>query len=353
MSSPSTYRIFTNLLIRFRGCCLTVLVGISFAFTPLVSADDHSPPITLARFGTSSVGSTFYVMANGLANLMRNHAGINMTIEPIGGSYANIFTLKAGKIDYAITNAGAAFDGRYGKKPFQEPYGVSLIAQGQTSLRFIVVRRSAKIEHLSDLEGKILIGRRPALPEMAEISNAMINAAGLTDINIVSTKDTKESLRHLRSGTVTGIMIPGGERLAAVVELFRDGYVDPVYFDKDIIASMQKQLPAYLFTKTLPAGHFEGQEKDLTVFGLNTYLVAGSHVSEEQVYLMTKTLFENQEEFQAFHSEARMWTLQNTLADPKVPFHSGAIQYFKEKGVWTNELEQKQAALLSSVIPDY
>jgi len=30
-----------------------------------------------------------------------------------------------------------------------------------------------------------------------------------------------------------------------------------------------------------------------------------------------------------------------------LPYHDGAVRYFKEKGVWTSEMESHQAALLS------
>ena len=332
----------TSFLIKF---ALVLILGVNIFSA--ISTFAAEPPISVARFGTSSVGSTFYVIANGLGNLMYKHAGINMSVEPIGGSYANIFSLNAGKIDYAITNSGASFDGRYGIKPFEGRADVTLIAQGQPSYRFILVRRDENINALDDLNGKIIIGRRPALPEMNEISRTLLKAANLDDVNIVSTKNTKESLRHIKSGTVDGTIIPGGARVPTVVQLFRDELVDPLYIPDHIIKEMQKDMPPYMYTHTFPAGHFDGQVKEFTVFGLNTYLVAAPHTTDEQVYTITKTLFEHQQEFGAFHNEAKKWTLENTLTDPKIPFHPGAIQYFKEKGLWTFELENIQLDLMA------
>jgi TRAP transporter TAXI family solute receptor len=314
--------------------------------SPLSYAQEQ--PVSIARMGTSSVGSTYYVIANGLGELLHEHANINVTVEPIGGSYANIFTMVAGKIDYAVTNSGAAYDGYNGVLPFTRRAGIGLIAQGQTSLRFILVRRDSDIRTLRDLNGKILIGARPALPEMAALSSALISAAGLTDLRIVSTKDTKETLRHIISGTVDGIIIPGGLRLPAVVQLFRDGVVDGLYLDEATVAKMRTQLPAYMYTQIVPAGHFEGLTADMPVFGLGTYLVASDDAPEQQVYLITRTLFEHLKEFTSLHAEARAWTLANTLADPKIPFHPGAVRYFREMNLWTEDLERKQQELLGN-----
>lgn len=302
------------------------------------------------RIGTSSVGSTFYIVANGLGSLVYEHAGINASVEPIGGSHANIFGLAAGSIDYAITNSGAAYEAFTGEPPFEGPTDIYLVAQGDVSLRYVLVRRDSNITTADALAGHIMVGQRPAMPEIGSISSALIELAGLgsSDVNVVSTTETNEAEQQLRLGTVQAAILPGGPNVPSVVQLFRDGVVDHLYLTDEQVVALQDMLPPYLFTYELPVGHFEGQEQDATVFGLKTYFVAGPNTSEEQVYQITKALFENYDEFAAFHSSAREWTLQNTLSDPTIPFHPGAVRYFEEAGVWTPELEARQAELLGS-----
>jgi len=67
---------------------------------------------------------------------------------------------------------------------------------------------------------------------------------------------------------------------------------------------------------------------------------------EDMAYLITKTLLESQKELTMVHSEGKEWTVSNTLKPPPAPFHSGAIKYFKEKGLWTPDLEKFQEKLL-------
>ena len=319
-----------------------VLAGCISAAVPAAAQD-------AVRIGTSSVGSTFYIVANGIGDLLYKRAGINVTVEPIGGSSANIFGVSVGNLDYAIVNSGAAYTAVHGEVPFKEPIKVTLIAQGDTSFRHILARRDADVKDARDLAGHIMIGERPAMPEIKSLSSALVSAAGLGDkgVNIVSTSETNEAVDQLRLGTVQAAILPGGAKVPSVVQLFRDGVTDYVYLSDAEVAEMKKHLAPYLFTRVLPAGHFEGQEKDATVFGLNTYLVAGPNVSEDQAYEITKTLFENHEEFAAFHSSAKEWTVENTLTDPTIPFNAGAIRYFKEKGAWTPEMEARQAELLA------
>ena len=64
------------------------------------------------RIGTSSIGADYYILAVAIGELLAKHETINATAEPIGGSHANIFGLAADKVEFAIVNASAAYDGQ-------------------------------------------------------------------------------------------------------------------------------------------------------------------------------------------------------------------------------------------------
>jgi TRAP transporter TAXI family solute receptor len=302
------------------------------------------------RIGTSSAGGVFYIVAVGLSEMLTKHANINATVEPVGGSHANMFGIQADKVDLAIANSGAAYDAYHGSEPFQQPVDLRMLGQGQESYRYILVRRDAGIDEPQDLAGKTFIGSRPSLPELEMILSAVaeVNDVPVTDINVVSTVTSGETDKELRAGTVAGALMPGGARMPIVSKLFQDEVVDFLYLPEEQVREIvDNRLPRYFFVRQLPAGHFEGQEKPITLFGLKALLVSDAELSDDTAYQVTKTLFENQEEFGTYHSAAKQWTLDATLDSPPVPFHPGAIRYFKEKGAWTDELEARQQELLN------
>jgi hypothetical protein len=108
---------------------------------------------------------------------------------------------------------------------------------------------------------------------------------------------------------------------------------------------MMALLPKSMSLAKLPAKTYQGQDKEVNVFGLSTYLVAATRLPDDVVHKVVKALFDNIAEFHAFHAEAKEWTLAEAVSDPKIPYHPGAIRYFKEKGVWSADLDKTQAEL--------
>lgn len=302
------------------------------------------------RIGTSSAGSVFYILGVGMTKLLQEHAGISATAEPVGGSVANVFALQADKVELAITNAIAAVMGFTGGGRFKKRVEMGLIAVGQASYRQFVVRVGSGIETPADLKGKTIIGKRPALPEIEQLTTALIKASGVdpASVRVVATSETNEAVDALRAGTVDAAVIPASANASYLRELARDGKIKFLDIPDDMAKKMLGDGPQSITVKKLPAGMYEGLTKPVNVFNIATYFIADARVSEDTGYAVAKALFDNLKEFYTFHSTAKEWTIEQTLDDPKIPYHPGVVRYFKEKGLWTPEHEQRQAALLKA-----
>ena len=66
----------------------------------------------------------------------------------------------------------------------------------------------------------------------------------------------------------------------------------------------------------------------------------------EVVYGVVKAIFENSSEFVDSHPAAKYWTLTYKPIALAVPYHDGAIKYYKEKGIWTAEDQAYQEKIL-------
>lgn len=298
--------------------------------------------------GTSSVGSSFYAISVGMMKIIRKHGGLNVSVESLGGSHANMFGVARGKVDFAMGNSGATFDRYHGNAPFEKPHDIRLVAQGQPSFRGIFVRRDSGIKHPRDLVGKTILGKRKPLPELLKLVNAMIEVYGLPKdkIKIVSSRSLGEMNRILRTGSVPAAAYPFALRQPVITKLFNDSIVEPLIFAEDKYDAMKKILPGMFYKFRIKANQWKNQPKGFLTFGLTTQLVTDSKQDADVVYRVTKAILDNTKEFSKYHGSAKYWNTKRTLDNPSIPFHPGAIRYFKEVGAWNAKLAAKQAKLL-------
>jgi len=81
-------------------------------------------------FGTSSIGSSIYTMAVGMGDIINKKIGINVAVEPVGGSDANVNALADKKVDIGILNSYAGVSGFQGVGNFAK--------RGEVPLRILV-----------------------------------------------------------------------------------------------------------------------------------------------------------------------------------------------------------------------
>jgi TRAP transporter TAXI family solute receptor len=302
------------------------------------------------RFGTSSVGSLFYTLAIGASEVIHKHAKLNVNVEPVGGSTASLHSLGAKKIEMAMANSFASFSAYHGRYKFKKPVDVRLVIKGQPNYRGLVVRKKAGIRLASDLKGRIIIGKRRALPENEMVMRAMMKAMGLSDnsVKLVATTNSPQMYKALRAGSVDGAIIPFSPRSAALLKPMHDGVIEFFDLPKDKRDVAMTHVPKAFYTKTFKLGTFKGQKKPIHSFGLSTYLISRPDISNDTIYKVVKAIDENTKEFTTYHKAARLYTGKRTLAGFKLPLHDGAIRYFKEKGTWTAAHAKRQADLLAS-----
>ena len=146
------------------------------------------------RIGTSSVGSNFYTQAVGVGEVVNKKAGINTSVQAVGGSAATVRGLGAGKIEFGMANSFAAVTGYKGTYSFKKSGAVKnrLVVQGGANHRAIVFTKGKGVNGPKDLEGKTFIGKRRPLPELALITDAMYKVYGVdpSKVKTVGTTNT-------------------------------------------------------------------------------------------------------------------------------------------------------------------
>jgi hypothetical protein len=118
--------------------------------------------------------------------------------------------------------------------------------------------------------------------------------------------------------------IPGGVRFLSV----EDGQA--------ALDKVHSVRPGYGLTVIQPGGPYVGIHGPTRVLGIPLVITSGTHVPDDVVYKFTKAIAENKEDlvkghpsFNGFFPDQRM-----AASYPNMGVHSGAIKYYKEKGIW-------------------
>ncbi len=135
-------------------------------------------------------------------------------------------------------------------------------------------------------------------------------------------------------------------RVSAERQALDDGLLEFLVLPVDKRDEILQNLPAAIQGATIASGTFANQDRDVPTFSLATHLVARGDVPEETVYRILKVLVERHEEFVVYQNAAREWTLERTLSEAALPYHGGAIRYFRERDLWDPELQSRQDLLV-------
>jgi len=82
------------------------------------------------------------------------------------------------------------------------------------------------------------------------------------------------------------------------------------------------------------------------MIGYPLTLSGSTKVSERTVYTLVKAWWEHLGEIQPKHPLLKRWTKETqAITNFTVPYHPGAIKFYKEVGVWTAKHEAQSKAI--------
>jgi len=139
----------------------------------------------------------------------------------------------------------------------------------------------------------------------------------------------------LKDGKIDAYVWAGGIPTVAVLDLAATpGVKAKLVPHGDLVAKMREKSGPIYVTGIIPANTYPGQTKDVPIALVWNILLCNESLPENLVYEITKVLLEHRNDLIAVHKDASFITLQNQASGGSpIPFHPGALRYFKEKGL--------------------
>jgi TRAP transporter TAXI family solute receptor len=119
---------------------------------------------------------------------------------------------------------------------------------------------------------------------------------------------------------------------STMVELTNADKVSLIGIENDLIQKLTTGAEAEFYPLTIPAGTYKGQDKDVKTIGMGTILCIDSSISDEQVYALTKAIYDNAKDLSARHASIANIAPDQVSQIKGIPLHPGAEKYYKEVG---------------------
>jgi TRAP transporter TAXI family solute receptor len=295
---------------------------------------------------TASTGGTYYPVGVALATLVKVKLepgqGIAMSAISSAGSGENVRLIREGEAQFGIMQGLFGYYAATGTGPLAE-VGAQEDLRSVTMLwqnveQFVVASDAATTGTMADFVA--LSGSAMALGRQNS-GTIGSNAALLSGLGIDINTDYElvfagygPSAEALQNGQVMGISTPAGVPTGAISNLMAaagDG-VTMLSFTTEELAAADGGRD--LWTPFLiPAGTYPGQTEDVNTIAQPNFLATSADVSEENVYLITKTIYENLAFLQAIHPATNAMNIEAAIAGLPLPLHPGAARYYQEIGI--------------------
>jgi TRAP transporter TAXI family solute receptor len=202
---------------------------------------------------------------------------------------------------------------------------------------YFVPARS-KLRRIEDVRGKRVVYQLRGSASQTALTDAVLASAGLTvaDIRPVAVAHVVQSIDALIEGRVdvavgalgiaaaqrAQVSIPGGIRALELGALGDDAF-------------LAARMPGLRTAIAKPGPNMAGVEQPLRVAAYDGYLNTSSASDEDLIYRITKTLHQNWQALQRDYPALRALAAEALVApDHPLPYHPGAIRYYREAGLW-------------------
>ena len=298
--------------------------------------------------GTATSGGVFKVVGDQLAELLNEHKGDNkwkVQAKGTNGSQQNIRMLDKEEVQLAMSNSAISHFAYEGEGVWDKKYDIRAVVTIAPNIGVFVTKSDSGIEKISDLKGKkVSVGPPGAGFDM--FLGPLMSAHGVkytaddkdfTPVNV----GYADSISLLGDGDVDACFLGGAIPTPIVTQASTTLDLRFLTYDED---ARNKLLDEFAFYQdmTVPAKNkdgkptYKGLNEDLPALNVGSmHVITRADMDEDVVYELTKTIWENRKSIK--HKAGNAINEKNAARFTGVPFHPGAIRFYKEIEIWSDD----------------
>lgn len=302
----------------------------AIAFASVAQAQPKS--LTL---GTASVGGTYFIYGGVVATLLTDTIGINVSTQQTQGPNQNIILVDSKGIDIGMTTMGIALQAWEGTGAWTKGKKFSnvraLFPMYDTPFHFVTTQKTG-IKSVAEMNGKT-IGAGPKAGTPGTYFPLMFDALGIkANWRFGGASDMQN---QLADGLLDVFAFAAGLPIAAFSELEAQRPVTFISFTDQQIATLKQKMPE-LSDSLIPKNTYKSMPGDQKTVGVYNFGIAHKDMPDDVAYKIVKAVLENNDRMVKGHSAAVETLAKNADRNAFLPFHPGAVKYYKEKGIKLN-----------------
>jgi TRAP transporter TAXI family solute receptor len=324
---------------------ILILFSPALAQTPATKATKKLIAVT-----TYDVGASTYISAAAIADYLMKTTGIKTRVIPFGNDISRTLPLRTRSADFSFAGVGTYYFAEEGLHDFASadwgPQRVMAVWNtfpvGGSSM---VTAKDAGIKTPYDVKGKRMFWI-PGTPAMNVTNTAFLAFANLTwnDVVKVTYPSFGAAARGMIEGTCDAGFNTATNSTLYELEKSRRGIWWPEYSPKDKEGWKRLQsIAPYMRPFKNYGGAGQPPEGVQTMTYSYPLVACYDWQDEALVYLFTKALDQGYNEYKDAYPMLKNFSRDMGIVNGlTLPYHKGAIRYFKEIGVWNAEFEAWQ-----------
>jgi uncharacterized protein len=330
-----------------------VILGMAFMLLGRV-ADSADLPKVIA-LATLAPGTSMHTVSTGEAEIISNNTPMRVMVESYEGPGVFLPLMEKGQVELAMANCVEAYWAYHGLLSYKEPTGgkgypgLRTIFLDSTALTGMVAGRDTGIMKTADLKGK-RIGQVDAVHLSPHLTNRAFVANGGLDPD-------KDVVWVPCASIEAGNKLLQEKKVDAATNAFGAAFVEEVNAARGAVWVSCDPSPEARkrFTDIHPAtfvqlknGAGTGVVQDTWLASFRRGIHCWASMKDDVAYSIAQTIYNNVDKLKGVHPLVKELTKETLCTtDAVAPFHPGAVKFFKEKGLWTDEMQRHQEALLA------
>ena len=333
-----------------------LLAALAFAVLVAAGVAHAQQAIRSVTLGSNQPGTVAYAAASAMAKVVSGAAPFQVVVQPYAGATTYFPILNSGELDFGFVSApdmvlsyqrGAASE-LAGKSPYPHTPNIRLVMRGSPIIVNLLVRKDSPIKTIREIRGARVTGQYPAQLLNHRLMSAYLATAGMSwdDVRVIPVPAVNEGVDAMVQGRADVSLHALGA--AKVREAHAAVGVRVISADCSPEGEQRLQKIAGTYPRLIKAGGGVAVDQDTCMIAFDYYLATHQAAPGQVVAAVLKALWENVEKLPPFHPFLREWTRERAV-DPGVtiPYHSEAIRFYEERGVWSPEMERTQKRLLA------